>query len=235
MILTSVFCLHLTGVTVADECWNREGGGQTVTGNYNYPSGWFPEFQYDPNNPDEIDRNNSVTISVIGGFPPYTWSVSGNGFSLSLDETEGLSNALYADSTSCGSATITVTDDYGATVTGYVRCTTGQWVLKSNDCGLSGSVANFYDWESSTYNRYFFELISGNKKQYQETNTGNISKWGCCAKPILCEQCYTDKGITDLGNCIDGYFSDHGGCSESTNWMCPVFVGDLKYYEWECE
>ncbi|MBW2005045.1 MAG: RHS domain-containing protein [Deltaproteobacteria bacterium] len=109
-----------------------------------YPPDWFPEFQYNPNNPEDIDRNSTVEISVIGGTPPYTWSVSGKGFSLAETETQGLSNTLYADDTACRAATITVIDDCGQTATGYVRCTTGQWVLKGHYCGLSGSVPNFY-------------------------------------------------------------------------------------------
>jgi len=127
MILTSVFCLFLSGVAAEKECWDSLGGGPTFTGNHTYTPDWYPEFQYDPNNPDEIDRNSSVGISVIGGFPPYTWQVSGNGFSLSLNETEGLSNALYANDTACGTATIEVTDKYGTHVTGYVRCSEGEW------------------------------------------------------------------------------------------------------------
>jgi RHS repeat-associated protein len=79
-----------------------------------------PEFQYDPNTPDEIDRNSSIPINVIGGCTPYTLSVSGNGFSLT-------GKTLFADGTACGTATITVTDYCGNNATGYVRCTEGTW------------------------------------------------------------------------------------------------------------
>jgi len=79
-----------------------------------------PEFQFDPNNLDEIDRNSSIPINVIGGCPPYTLSVSGNGFSL-------IGNTLFADGTACGIATITVTDYCGNDAKGYVRCTEGTW------------------------------------------------------------------------------------------------------------
>jgi RHS repeat-associated protein len=56
----------------------------TLPDDYQYDLSWL--FYWNPDNPQEIDRNSSVEISVIGGFPPYTWNVSGNGFSLSLNE-----------------------------------------------------------------------------------------------------------------------------------------------------
>ncbi len=79
-----------------------------------------PELQYDPSNPDEINPNSSISLNVVGGCPPYTLSVSGNGFSMT-------GKTLFADDTACGSATITVTDACGNNTTGYVRCTAGKW------------------------------------------------------------------------------------------------------------
>jgi len=103
----------------------------TLPGDWQYDLSWL--YYWNPDNPQEIDRNSSVEISVIGGFPPYTWQVSGNGFILSLNETEVPSNALYANNTACGTATITVTDNYGVLVKGYVRCTAeSDWVLKGS-------------------------------------------------------------------------------------------------------
>jgi len=101
MILTSVFCLFLSGVAAEKECWDSLGGGPTFTGNHTYTPEWRPAFQYDPNNPDEIDRNSSVEISVIGGTSPYTWSVSGTGFSIPSSTTDR-TNTLSADDTACG-------------------------------------------------------------------------------------------------------------------------------------
>lgn len=129
IILISAFSLYLSGVAAERECWDREGGGPTFSGNYTYPP-----FQYDPNNPDEIDRNNSIPIRVIGGFPPYTQQVSGTGFSIP-SSTTGRTNTLSADDTDSGAATIAVTDKYGAGCTGYVRCPTGSWHQHCG-CGL---------------------------------------------------------------------------------------------------
>ncbi len=88
-----------------------------------------PELEYNSNNPEEIYRDGSVTISVIGGTPPYSWSVSGTGFSLAESQTTGLSNTLFADSNACGSSTITVTDGSSAHVSFSIREPNhGQWV-----------------------------------------------------------------------------------------------------------
>jgi hypothetical protein len=226
MILTSVFCLHLSGLTVADDCWDREGGGPTFTGNHTYPSGWFPEFQYDPNNPDEIDRNSSVAISVIGGTPPYTWHVSGNGFSLLQGQTTGLSNTLIADSTTCGAATIEVIDNYGVPVTGCVRCTTGQWVLKTaGECILSGTGTEI----GSGSGYWDYELIQGNKKQYQKTRQSSVHNY---AGPCPAEEC------GNASECIGN--GDHPiPCEDAPTEVLPNRIRCnhteiLWYYEWKC-
>jgi hypothetical protein len=95
--------------------------------NWEYPQDW--ELLWDPANPEEIGENSSVNVSVIGGVSPYKWSVSGTGFWLSSDQTEGLSNTLNAYDTACGSAEIKVTDGFGDIVIGYVRCAVGTWLL----------------------------------------------------------------------------------------------------------
>jgi len=99
--LMLVFCLHFSGLALAGDCaeCSNTGVPQTVYGNYEYTPEWFPPLQYDPANPQTIQRNQSVAISVIGGIPPYTWSVSGTGFTLASETTWGLSNTLNADAT----------------------------------------------------------------------------------------------------------------------------------------
>ncbi|MCK4240823.1 MAG: hypothetical protein KAX30_04310 [Candidatus Atribacteria bacterium] len=86
-------------------------------------------FYYDdPNSDDTVDRDGIATIVVIGGCPPFTWSVAGTGFSIP-SSTTGRTNTLSADDTACGLAAITVTDKCGDTCTGDVKCTTGQWAV----------------------------------------------------------------------------------------------------------
>ena len=241
MILTSVFCLYLTGLTVADECWNGEGGGPTFTGNHNYPSGWFPEFQYDPNNPDEIDRNNSVALKVIGGTQPYTWSVSGNGFSLP-NSTTARTNTLSADDTACGTATITITDNCGDTCTGYVRGTTGQWVQKSADCPMKGNIGTITGVNGLDTS---FEYINGYQKQtHVNTWRGGSAHESCAESELIdclaycedppgleCEYCIDWDPVYNVFRtpCRDNpdppSYPEAKTCYTNSQW---------KYYEWEC-
>jgi len=109
----------------------------TITASVQYPPGWFPEFQWDPNNPQSINRNDSVSLSVIGGTEPYTWSVIGTGFYFEEDQTSEPLNTLIADGTSCGAAMVTVTDSEGLKVSGSLRQpNNGRWVLiHEESCG----------------------------------------------------------------------------------------------------
>jgi len=81
----------------------------------------------DAGSDDTIVRSGTAAIAVIAGVVPYTWSVSGTGFTLASSVTTALTNTLNADGTACGTATITVTDGNSCEITGYVRCTTGTW------------------------------------------------------------------------------------------------------------
>lgn len=106
-----------------------EGLGGTIT----IPKEYTPlpepqlQFKYNPSNPDEIDRNSSISLNVIGGCSPYIWSVSGTGFTLKETGETGPNNKLYADGTACGPAEISVNDCDGNPVDGVVRCTAGYW------------------------------------------------------------------------------------------------------------
>lgn len=87
------------------------------------------------NSAETIGRSGEASIYIIGGAPPFEWSVSGEGYTLQrTGPTGSRSNKLYASGTSCGAATITVVDGCGDTVTGYVRNTTGHWQIIGDDC-----------------------------------------------------------------------------------------------------
>jgi hypothetical protein len=70
---------------------------------------------------EEISPNSQKSISVSGGCPPYSWSVSGGGYWLENDFTEGEGNMVYTDNEIDCLATITVLDKYGGQLTGYLR------------------------------------------------------------------------------------------------------------------
>jgi len=96
--------------------------------------------QWAPGNPDTINSNSSVALYVLYGRGPFSWSVAGDGFTLEYDSTELRGNILHADEDSCGSATITVTDANGDTVTGSVRnVDNGAWAQTELDPVLFGA------------------------------------------------------------------------------------------------
>lgn len=65
---------------------------------------------YDADNPTTIDPNSEVTITITGGYPLFTWTVTGTGFSFRNSVTCARTNTLIAGATACGTAVITVTE-----------------------------------------------------------------------------------------------------------------------------
>ena len=161
----------------------------------------------DPTSADTIVRNGSATVAItdsVGKGGPYSWSVSGTGFSLANATTEGLANTLYAGGTACGTATITVTGCNGKVVTGYVRCTTGVWVTVASCNSPSGCSRVL-----TTVGTY--QLIS-NKKRVNEIVSAYLKTYiGACqaapcikAYPCQCSalncQCACDPKRTTVVN-----------------------------------
>ena len=205
---------------------------------------------------DTIARSASVSIAVQDGLGPYNWSVSGTGFTLGTAQTAGVSNTLSADGAACGSATITITDQC-RTTTGYVRCTTGGWVYKGDQCDLAGEAS----LDSVTGADFTMVLTSGNKKQeeiflYGGYATCRVNGPGtectdtlsyCCSEstagsclsfstpcssipagfPFLCEF------LSCRNECACAWPIDHANryCAIAKAWWN---LGERSYYEWEC-
>jgi hypothetical protein len=88
----------------------------------------------DESTPDTILPGGSISVYVLYGCPPFTWAVSGTGYSIGQTQTEGRSNQLNCAAGTCGVnfdafAKVTVTDSCGGAVTGTIRNTAGQWIL----------------------------------------------------------------------------------------------------------
>ena len=138
-----VFCSYFSGAAFAgicDEC-NNSGGVQTFSGIFIVPPEWRA-IKWASNNPKVINRNETRAVGVINGTYPYSWSVSGTGFSVNTD-AEGLSNTLSADATACGAATIKVVDNDGSSTDGYVRCTAGTWGPPHVVCGEGTGILGY--------------------------------------------------------------------------------------------
>jgi hypothetical protein len=131
---------HPTDNSIAGSCDEKasSGGASTCTGDHTYSNNWNTAPVLDPNIPDEIAPNSSIPISVTRGCYPYTWSISGQGFTLAESVTKGLTNTLNSDGTSCGTATITIIGCSGTTIVGQVRITEGHWEYNT-ECSLWSS------------------------------------------------------------------------------------------------
>ena len=196
----------------------------------------------------EIARNDSLVVSVEANGAPFTWAVSGTGFSLEHEETAGTGNVLHADETACGAATITVTDCDGNQTTGGVRCTTGVWGAEIQGCKVPGA----YEYKVGALMR----KVQGKYRQTQELDfwygLGSVGEESCAEV-----DCVALAGAENCVSCLTSNCSDHIGflTGDCGGWCCgqlgcgpydpgpPATGGDggycirnkrLYYQEWEC-
>ncbi len=107
--------------------------------------------------PETIARESSVTVAITdspGPGGPYTWSVSGTGFTLDRSSGSALTNTLNADATACGSATIMVTGCDGTVAIGYVKCTAASDWVEIESCGgfiIDISYHCYYEYSLGKY------------------------------------------------------------------------------------
>jgi len=164
--------------------------------------------------PETINQDESKSVAItdsLGNGGPYSWSVSGSGFTLDHAETTGLTNMLNADVAACGTATVTVTGCGGTIVTGYVRCTTGNWT-EIDSCtnvascgGVCGSAGCDTIVEKYKYHDQYCTLTLGQEEYCAAycPPTGNCSALG--------------------DSCVGDLFG-----------FCECSVRYTKTYEWTC-
>lgn len=157
---------------------------------------------------ETVAKEDSVIVAVTGLNTPFAWEVSGTGFSLEHEITKGLTNTLHADNTACGPATITVIGCDDTEITGYVRCTTGSWVLQSWDCKIPGP------WTSKIAT-YEFERVEGKYKINQ------VLQLAVGFNNVTCIPITDCSGYGDVENCIV--------------WECPdIFSNWLDRFHYYC-
>jgi len=227
-----------------------------VTINYDYAISFvYPEPE------TEVVREHSVAVNVSANGTPLTWAVAGTGFTLSHAETAGTGNVLLADETACGTATITITDCDGNVAIGEVRCTEGQWVLKSsNVCEMAGVVGVVTPSGGSPTTRFYITGIKGKGKQvddrlYSGAGTHKIEGPGTECDDVISEYCnpenecmvYTIPCSTlqapyNTVCCVDGQCRGDCTCAwpiDHENRYCSFgyynyALNARNYYEWEC-
>jgi len=114
----------------------------------------------DASTPDTITKGTTITMYVLDGCLPITWTVSGAGYTLGAPVTYGRNNTLRLANYNCGaqaaaSAAITATDKAGTTVSFNIKNTAAGWVNHEND----SSDSNGNCWQDETY-----DLIVGLEK-----------------------------------------------------------------------
>ena len=221
-------------ITVTDYC-GRTVEGIVTTPNVPWP--YLPPIWPDVN-PQEINPNSSVAIYIEEGVPPFIWSVTGTGFSITEWKTTIRNNVLHASNDACGSAKIKIIDCLGSEVTGSVRTIAGQWVLKSEGvCEMGGAGTCVSDCDTR---HPHYELVQGSQKQCQTSYcpvyTSADHPCDRAWKKTLAEA--RDEYCIPLPlrctTCID---PDHFPCKctprgfDNRRTWC---LGSLQYYEWEC-
>jgi len=204
---------------------------------------------------ETINQSQTVNIYVKDGRGPYSWEVTGTGFSLGYSETSGVGNTLIASGSACGTATITVTDCCGGEVTGeadsgYVRCTTGVWdEIPFTSCIISGAITEG-DNITRIQGKWKLEEVWGVHASCSggACNCAFLADGGLdCTRPgchatMGCTQCLTHAGI---GYCGTGANVDTP-CGGSPAYCCcrdgdceiecGVYCNKVtsKLYEWIC-
>ena len=156
-------------------------------------------------NQGESDKVLTITDSLgLGG--PYSWSVSGSGFTLDSPTTTGLTNLLNADGAACGTATVTVIGCGETSITGHIRCSEGSWSQQDWSCPIPGA------WTAHP-STYVFERVEG---QYKVAQTITAAQG---FDNITC--------LTDADPC-----SQHGDVEGCITWSCTDFFANWTNWIW---
>lgn len=191
-------------------------------------------------------------VYVKDGLGPYSWSVTGTGFSMLHNKTEGVSNTLQADASACGSATITVTDHCEDTVVGYVRCTVGQWSeIPFTSCVISGAITE-EDGQTRIQDKWKLVEVWGITCSTSGSCSGLCATYydychclepADCHTTMGCTQCLNHGGICNQAGYSVECFSpadcyccalDGNACSDTGGGIVMCSRSSSKLYEWVC-
>jgi hypothetical protein len=162
-----------------------------------YPPAWHDSVLAVYSSADTVRRGNTIQVWLEAdghGCPPYQWQVSGRGFH--FESTAGPTTAttdgdgemldVWAGSTACGAAVITVMDGCGAVAEVSIREPGhGRWVLVEEiSCGTlrytsgSGTCETHYSCIEGAY-RYQDTYVAGTTMYTRWEPIGNCTKYPC--------------------------------------------------------
>ena len=172
--------------------------------NDSFPIEWDTEISE-----ETIPPEGDAVVAVTKGTGPYSWSVTGVGFSIE-PKTDSRFNLLLADETSCGMATIVVEDACGSATTGEVRSTAGEWAPTGIDtCIIPGtydSIAAGYHYRTKGKYRMKVKLVQLRSCAPACASGGNCGSMcnppancnsicSACGSGSPCTECITNSGI----------------------------------------
>jgi hypothetical protein len=199
----------------------------------------------DETSDDTILRLGSAVIAIAGDGGPFTWDVTGTGFSLENSTTTGLTNQLNADGTACGVAEITVINAQGLSTVGYVRePNQGQWVSIGTGVAAQGYVSGVgvcvgFCGNQNATGAYggIWELAVGKYKLRERWSFVELSLTCPVADEVEVEVAQpTNCGTLEPGWGGQGTFPC---CVEGTYVPTRyaafyLKAGDKNLYEWQC-
>lgn len=172
-----------------------------------------------------VAREDSCTVAITdseGTSGPYTWTVSGTGYTLDDAITTGLTNTLNADASACGVATITVTGCGETEAIGYVRCTTGEWTV--------------IDLCITAPDYYYGEGKDCTDNQWTGYYADPRYMWWVCGSCYYCQDdseiyypCSNEQGCYDKNSKIAWLIDDCHSQGPYEPW------GESRILEWGCE
>ena len=185
------------------------------------------------NSAETVVRSGTAGVYVKDGLGPYTWSVTGTGFSMLHNETTVLYNTLQADATACGTATVTVTDFCGDSTEGIVRCTTGTWDLAILQCrackadseDICPAIGCATCTSPAWYTEGKYRWRYGTAFEYYEGYDGCPPPWKAYTLPCPTTLCSEEPPCGDPVTCA-------GGTPCVAGRVC--YVGTFNKDEWIC-
>lgn len=198
------------------------------------------EFTFDAGStPDTITPGGSIDVYVTGGCPPFTWSVSGTGYSFTAAETTARVNTLNCASGDCGDefdpvAKITVTDNCDSVVgtTADIRVDTGSWNQVYSSSDASGTIRGSGNYYTDNLRVYFAFRERGSvdvdaNSCAQSYPVPVISLWS----PQLTGPGYFPQNMADYGNAGKDYLEYYSEISVFTEAIAAGL--DMDWCRWK--
>jgi hypothetical protein len=179
LIILSVLCLEPAWTAIAEDCQECDRQNTpTPAGNAEYLAGWpckcteAKPMIYDNDDDDLIPSAGAVNLWVNSGgnaCPPYTWSISGMGWSVIDDDGDNQTDndletitlsLINTIGKTCGThysvyCTVTVTDNCGETDNIIMKYSGGKWGNDTVICGLGGAGLTRFYGNPLGKNRYY--------------------------------------------------------------------------------